>query len=63
MLPNTVLTRSQLGMAELGFKPTTLWLDIWSGFELHFWTHKFAQRGMDLIDLMQLSVRSMQIAR
>ena len=36
MLPNTVLTRSQLGMAEPGFEPTTLRLDIWSGFELHF---------------------------
>ena len=28
MLPNTVLTRSQLGMAESGFEPTTLWMDI-----------------------------------
>ena len=36
MLPNIVLTRSQLGMAEPRFKPTTLWLDIWSGFKLHF---------------------------
>ena len=27
MLPNTALTRSQLGMAELGFEPTTLWLE------------------------------------
>ena len=40
MLPNTVLTRSHLGMAEPGFEPTTLWLDIWSGFELHFWPAK-----------------------
>ena len=39
MLPNTVLTRSQLDMAEPGFEPTTLWLDIWPGFELHFWLH------------------------
>ena len=28
ILPNIVLTQSQLGMTELGFKPTTLWLDI-----------------------------------
>ena len=30
MLPNTVLTRSQLGMAEQGCEPTTLWSDSWS---------------------------------
>ena len=34
MLPNTVLTRSQLGMAEPGFEPTTLWLDILFGLAL-----------------------------
>ena len=56
MLPNTVLTRSQLGMAEPGFEPTALWLDIWSGFELHFWPHKSART--DPTDPLQLSVRS-----
>ena len=48
MLPNTIRTRSQLGKAEPGFEPTTLWLDIWSGFELHFWPHKSAQLRTDL---------------
>ena len=33
---NTILPRSQFDMAQPGFQPTTLWLDIWSGFELHF---------------------------
>ena len=56
MLPN-VLTRSQLGMAEPGFEPTTLWLDIWSGFKLQFWPHKSAQLRTDPTDPLQLSVR------
>ena len=60
MLPNTVLTRSQLGMAKPGFEPTTLCLDIWSGFELHFWPHKSAQLWTDPTDPLQLSVRSVQ---
>ena len=60
MLPNTVLTRSQLGMAGPGFEPTTLWLDIWSGFELHFWPHKSAQLQTDPTDPLQLSVRSVR---
>ena len=63
MLPNTVLTRSQLGMAEPGFEPTTLWLDIWSGFELHFWPHKSAQLRTDPTDPLQLSVRSVRTLR
>ena len=58
MLPNTVLTRSQLGMAEPGFESTTLWLDIWSGFELHFWLHKSAQLQTIPNDPMQLPLRS-----
>ena len=57
MLPNTVLTRSQLGMAEPGFEPTTLCLDIWSGFELHFWPHKSAQLRTDPTYPLQLSLR------
>ena len=48
MLPNTVLTPNQLGMVEPGFEPTPLWLEIWSGFELHFWPHKSAQFQTDL---------------
>ena len=32
---NNVFTKSHLGMAEPGFEPTTLWLDIWANFELH----------------------------
>ena len=63
MLPNTVLTRSQLGMAEPGFEPTTLWLDIWSGFELHFCPHKSTQFGTDPTDPLQLSVRSVRTLR
>ena len=53
MLPNTILTRSQLGMAGPGFEPTTLWFDIWSGFELHFWPHKSAQYRTDPTDPLQ----------
>ena len=63
MLPNTVLTRSQLGMAGPGFEPTTLWLDIWSGFELHFWPHKSAQFRTDPTDPLQLSVRLVRTLR
>ena len=36
MLPDTIFTQIQLGMSEPGFKPTTLWLDILSSFELLF---------------------------
>ena len=35
-LPNTVLTRSQFGMAKAGLEPTTLLLDIRFSSELHF---------------------------
>ena len=63
MLPNTVLTRSQLGMAEPGFESTTLWLDIWSGFELHFWLHKSAQLQTIPNDPMQLPLRSVMTLR
>ena len=31
--PNTVLARGQLGIADRVLEPTTLWLDVWSGFE------------------------------
>ena len=63
MLPNTVRTRSQLSMAEPKFKPTTLWLDMWSGIQLQFWTHKSAHPRKDLTDQLQLSVRSVQTLR
>ena len=63
MLPNTVLTRSQLGMAEPGFEPKIMWLDIWSGFELHFWAYKSALFRTDLTVPLQLSVRSARTAR
>ena len=63
MLSNTVLTRSQLVVAGAGFDSTTLWLDIWYGFELHFWALKYAQPWTDLIDPVQLSVRSMRMHR
>ena len=63
MLPNTVLTQSQLGMAEPGFESTTLWLDIWSGFELHFWLHKSAQLQTIPNDPMQLPLRSVMTLR
>ena len=63
MLPNTVLTRSQLSMAGPGFKPTTLWLDIWSGFEQHFWPHKSAHLWTDPTNPLQLSVRSARTLR
>ena len=36
MQPNTILTRSQLSMAESGFKPIMQWLDIRSNFEMQF---------------------------
>ena len=58
MLPNTVLTRSQLGMAEPGFETKTLRSGIWSGFELHFWPHKSAQFWTDPTNPLQLSVKS-----
>ena len=57
MLPNIILTRSQLGMADPGFEATTLWLDIWSGLELLFWPHKSAQFWRDPTDPLLLSVR------
>ena len=47
-------------MAEPGFEPTILWLNIWSGFELHFWPHKSAQLQTDPTDTLQLSVRSVR---
>ena len=63
MLPNTVLTPNQLSMAEPGFEPPTLWLDIWSGIQLQFWLHKSAQPRTDLTDPLQLSVRSVRTLR
>ena len=57
-LPNTILTRSQLRMAEPGFKHMNLWLDILTGFELLFRKHKFAQPWKNLTDPLQLSLRS-----
>ena len=63
MLSNTVLTRSQLGMAEPEFETTTLRLDSWSGFELHFWPHKSAQLPTDPTDPLHLSVSSQRTLR
>ena len=50
MLPDTVLTQSQIGMAESGFETTTLQFDVWSGFEMNFGLHKFAQHQTHLTD-------------
>ena len=63
ILPNAVLTISQLSMAELGFEPMTLRSDNQSCFEQHFWLLKFAQLLTDLTDPQQLSVRSMRTPR
>ena len=46
-----------------GFEPITLWLDVCSGFELHFWSHKSAQPWTDLTYPLQVSVRSVRQPR
>ena len=60
MLPNTVLIGSQLGMSVSRVELPTLWLDISSGFELHFWLHKSTRFRTDPTDPLQLSVRSVR---
>ena len=61
MLPNTVLTRNQLGNAEPRFELTAQWLAIWCDFDLQFWLYKYRYSQMDPTDPPQLSVRSVRM--
>ena len=63
MLPNTILNGSQFAMAQPGFEPTTLWFDIWSGFELYFWPYKSIHPQTDRTNPLQLSIRSARTLR
>ena len=45
MLPNTILIQSHRNLAEPIFEPAILWLNIWSGFEMHFSLYITVQVG------------------